>query len=695
MAPLTPLNNSSARKRRVASPGTGTNPPHVLRDTPIADLNLRGAFDTDQNRLKASVDDKRTTRDRKDVSLLSLPCEILEMVAFKLRGSEHILNFAVANRHVYNLVQKAMVRDLIVSRKHIKQVLGTLARRPDLLSIVTSVDLGDFGCGHGHDQGCSCLGKPNFDPDIAGFIGKTITSNSNNTVNWRDIRLSKYASGPVWRKQQAFFLDVLITLCPNIKAVAVELPQARAFSSVRPIPPTHMPPDPLPAPNPELMPVAPFQGPALQVMQQKLEALTIREDSRWKGPATLEILEAHDITWRNMGKHTITLAGFVRLKRLDIPMEVLGLPYTISFLDPRTTTSADGNETNETQIEANPRTKVLPLTLQYLHLRSCNKSTFAFLQRVNEVPIEDLGLKHIELFFQTGPQNAMNHCDAADEGRLNYLGVLMELRTKGVRVAFYVGPKEVHVDMHKGLTALSALSTFEVLRFSASPMLFAKLNLEASGSRRYLDLHSRLFLRHAPWHFHLLNSPSFCPQSWAKGAFFHGIKNTKWDPKVLDMKLNVRTIDPVKWTRRLRGKCEAKRHLPELLNLDNFQFSLRLERNTTQLLKEVSFPGVMGMTHNLQNGTYAQPTISTRNVKKKLYSVKDEVKGSKQGHWTDRKFQVLKKSSVKSLQREMIELRIESDHGNAVVAPVVAKDSKFSAAGWSGVSWKDSLGLSM
>jgi hypothetical protein len=563
MAPSTPPH--AARKRRVASPGSD-NTPQISRGTTISDPSLRDTCTGHSDRASPDRYGRgETTQDRKDASLLGLPCELLEMVASNLLRNKHIVNLALTNRHLHGIIRKTMVRQLVVSKKHVKSCVDMLARHPDLITCVTCITLGDFGCEH---EDYRCLGTSDFEPDVMELINTTITSNTISTITWDRIQRGKDVPGPVWHMQEAFFLEILTTLCPNLKSVTVELPAARQFSSGGPPQPVHMAPDNLPGLNQELTPVTPFQGSALQVMRQKLEALTIAEDTRWKGPPTLEFLERQDIPWRNMGKHTITLTGFSKLRRLDVPMEVLGHPCTLLFVDPTATAisttdlAAAGINTTRTH----PRTKVLPLTLRYLHLRSCNKMTFALLQKINEVPVAQLRLKHIELFSKTGLRDLVMQCDATDLGRFNYLQVLSDLNRKGTKVTFYTWHGEEALDIFQELASLSALSPFEVWRSSASHISSPTLNPAASEKRRIGDIGIRIFLRHAEHHMNLFNRATLDLRLWTHAAFFHGIKNTKWDLELLDRSKQLQPADPGDWEERPLGKREARWRLPVLLS---------------------------------------------------------------------------------------------------------------------------------
>jgi hypothetical protein len=274
-----------------------------------------------------------------------------------------------------------------------------------------------------------------------------------------------------------------------------------------------------------------------------------------------------------MGTHIITLANFSRLKRLDIPMDLLGHPNDIVFSNTCSLNVAkhdvaaimDGAITADKTL-AKLRSKVLPLTLQYLHLRSCNKWTFALLQKINEVPVEDLRLKHVELSFEPSPKNLLIQCDATDLGRLDYSRLLTDLHRKGTKITFYTGSQEVQVDMRKELEALSCLTPTEVWRCSTTHAPFSVWHPEASKKRHLLKMGFRYFLRHADHHSQLLNSPTFNLESWMQSAFFHGIRNSKWDPQLQDSKMKVQTIGSSGWNDRALGKRALKRRLLPILS---------------------------------------------------------------------------------------------------------------------------------
>ena len=568
MAPSTPP-NLGARKRRVASPSSGITLPHLPCEATIPEPSLMGSPAATPHHFKAHTEqDDRTRQHGKHVGLLDLPCELLETIAFELCGSQAVVELGLVNHRMNAVVRQATARKLIVSRQ-IKAFLEMLGHHPELISQVSHVDLGDFGCIH--HKTCFCLGTASLNEKVMKVIGREITTNTNTAVRWSHIRKDRRSSGGIWRAHQAFFINVLASLCPNIKSFTIELPEAIAFTSGRPPRPLNLAPHNLPSPNPELLPVAPFQGPALELMRQRLEVLTIAENTRWKGPATVEILEPQDLEWRNMGTHTITLAGFSKLVRLDIPMDALGRPHSIMFLDPNRPidairdSSADvGSPISGRKFKTweESRTKVIPLTIRYLHVRSCGKWTFAFLQRVNSVPVEHLKLKHIELFCNTGPEQLIALCNITDEDHFSYLELLKELACKGIKISFYTGPRESPIDMLQELLALSTISSMEIWRFALSRMPCTALNRKSSLKRRSSTISSRLFLRHVGCHFHLFNSPTFEATSWAQGAFFHGVRNTKWDPELRGPKAKVRSNS----SERAAGNCRITRRFPAMLS---------------------------------------------------------------------------------------------------------------------------------
>lgn len=415
------------------------------------------------------------------------------------------------------------------------------------------------------------MGSIRFDLSLWNFFYKKIVSNTSNAVNATHILRPKRTPESIWRPNQALFLDLLICLCPNIKSMTLELPEARPFDVPRPTLFSSLGSAHLPTINQNFKPVSPFQGAALQILQKKLQVLVIAEDSRWKGPRKLEVLTTpRDISRMHVGKHTITLPGFTKLRSLDIPMDILGHPQNVVFVDIADNTPAMGrsgaNENNDITAagQNSQHEKVLPLCIMYLRLRSCNELVFPLLQKINEIPVDKVKLKHIELFFKHSPRDSTTMCYAADGGQLDYPRILSDLTEKSVKISTYAGKNEKRFDMKKELAALSVLSPFEAWQSSIWSKQYSELDTEASSQRRSSVSGGRIFVRHANEHFRLMNSPTFRSKAWTDVAFFHGPKNTKWDSRITPRKPKLITIDPGNWNTRLRGKQNTKRRLPYL-----------------------------------------------------------------------------------------------------------------------------------
>ncbi|KAF1848731.1 uncharacterized protein K460DRAFT_427990 [Cucurbitaria berberidis CBS 394.84] len=576
--------------------------------------------------------------------LIDLPFELLYAIAKGLCGTNDILNLARVNKNVSRVTREALIKELVIPRNHIKKLLETLIKHPGLIEKVNSVNFRDYGCGH-HTE-CLCLGLPNFDPNTLKFLGKSIAVSTRGDVNWNEIRQGKRSSGPVWRKSNAFFMDIVISLCPNIKSITLELPEARAFDTGNPPRPVNLAPAKLPALNEELLPVTPFQGPALRLMQKNLEVLIILENSRWKGPAKTEMLRSpHDLPWRNMGRHTITLPGFAKLKRLDLPMDALGLPLSIRFLGPispalcaEAATKDSGKSHEDIAFHrAHSPFKILPNTLTHLHLRSCGRQTFALLQKVNEIPVQRLNIVCIELFFKTRPRTSIAQCYVADEGKLNYPLILTELADKGVKVAFYTGPTERLFDMHKELVGLSYLSPLEAWRFALSGRQFSELDTKASMRRRSSILSSQL----------LMNTPTFDGSCWASVVFFHGIRNTKWDPNIMPQV--VRRLQTLPGTNVDLAQFEF-----------NFQITVKLEVAPS----------------NIPHQERLQRSEKSKN-------------DPKRGRRTDNRMKKSNKESDQTLKQHVAKLRLADNVEMSALRHTLGYEhSKFDDRLWSCFNWK-------
>ncbi|KAL1794172.1 hypothetical protein ACET3X_007593 [Alternaria dauci] len=679
MAPTTSL-SSGPRKRRVASPGSGIKTPTLPREPAIPDTTPESPQDGQYSDTSVRSDnvDSHLLQNH---GLLSLPCELIEMIASNLLATTHILNLGRVNKRINGIVQQTIVRNLTISSRNIREFLEMLVGNAELTSKISSADFGDFGYSRRGEH--LYAGPMRIRLNFLETLRTAVAATTGRIIDWSPVKENNKPVGSVWKQDSAFFLNTLAICCPSIKSVTIQLPEARPFHSGQPPRPAHRAPSSFPALNPELLPVAPFQGPALKVFQAGLEALTISENTRWKGPPTVEILEPYNLKWRNMGTHIITLAGFSKLKRLDIPMDILGRPHDIVFSDTGSpsVTKHDGPASVDRgppvgKTLAELRSKVLPLSIQYLYLRSCNKWMFALLQRINEVPVEKLRLKHVELSFKSSPNNLLAQCDAVDLGRLDCVQLFADLDRKGIKVTFHTEPQRILVDMRKELEALSCLTTMEVWHYAVTHAPLSKWNLEASRKRRSLKMGFRYFLQHADHHSELLNSPTFDLESWTQGAFFHGTRNSKWDPQLRDSKLKVKTVGSDGWNERALGKRALKRRLSPLLNLDTYQFGFRTEQDLAPPPKEFRF---LGARFIVVHGTRAQSSNQHRDTAKIPRAHEEKPKRSKQIDHME--LVTHTKIEAHDLEDDIERLQLESGNN-------ISTCFQFNAALWASVKWQ-------
>jgi hypothetical protein len=375
-------------------------------------------------------------------------------------------------------------------------------------------------------------------------------------------------------------LDVLFALCPNIKTLKIGMPAAKLFDKNPPDVLPRPPNSALPMVNPTFEPVTLLQGMALQLARKNLRSLTVAQNNKWSGPRRHEILlSPSDINWRWAGRHVITLQGFNKLEHLDVPMDALGLPKMLDFKISddlrhskiRFMMAYGQNNGPVFHKEEEVTAKVLPLSLVSIQLRSCNERSFGFLQRFGEIPPES-HLKHIERYLDSCARASILRClENCSSHTPDFLVRITKLERMGIKVKFYTGSKEKLLDMQQELTRMVYLTPGEVALISLAGRQFSDLNRLAISRRRHSRLAQRIFTRHALDHFDLLNSTTFNAKHWIGSAFFHGAKNTKYDPNH-----NAKhATSPV--TTRPRARPMLKPRINRLFNLDNYKFTFLAE----------------------------------------------------------------------------------------------------------------------
>jgi hypothetical protein len=105
-----------------------------------------------------------------------------------------------------------------------------------------------------------------------------------------------------------------------------------------------------------------------------------------------------------------------------------------------------------------------------------------------------------------------------------------------------------------------------------------------------------MFMRHALAHFDLFNSSTFQAKHWIDSAFFHGAKNTKYDPD-----LGNNCTAPLMKTRP-GVHVMRKQQNNRVFDLDNFKFTLRVyptPRSDLPTEKKVWLFGKTDLLYNL------------------------------------------------------------------------------------------------
>lgn len=501
--------------------------------------------------------------------LLTLPHELLLQVAAQLQlcRSGALPNLACVNKRLYDIAKQAMAQNLVVHRCDIMSAINWLLQNRSLIAGVTSVDLSAPRTGHVPwcDDTASGIG---FTAETKEMLAKTIAESTHGTVSWQDLEDFSPAE---WRHPHVYngtqpsgwddtrwhLIDVLLCLCPNVHTITIQMP-AEKHQELIPDLDQHNRAYSLPKTNIWATPVAPFAGISLQQMRKKLESLTIAPHDSWVGLVKEEIhVRSETVHFRAYGRDVITLEGFEKLEHLDIPMELLGLPYNTLFQSigddipdtvsvPKGLVSESINNINSVDLAI----KILPLTLVWLQVRSCNQYLSHLLDLISSTPSKELRLKKLDLFLDTGARESINRWTLAQPTPANFFFRLASLRRSGIEITFYNEIGDRTINMLNALRLQFAMSN-ELLALAGNAISeeesvlaltrkqFSDLNERAVASRLSSRLGHQLFMRHALTHFDLLNRPSFDANCWRGAAFFHGVSNTKFDPS-----LGVKTTAP-------------------------------------------------------------------------------------------------------------------------------------------------------
>lgn len=213
----------------------------------------------------------------------------------------------------------------------------------------------------------------------------------------------------------------------------------------------------------------------------------------------------------------------------------------------------------------NVPTKVLPLSLQYLQLRHCNRATFGILLTIYSLHRDRLNLKHIDLFLQTCARTSICLFGLINLDLASFYTGLVGLGQKGVMVTFY-NTNGKTVDIYGELLALQHITFSDRTVASQADKQYSDFRMSAVKRRRTSPLERRLFARHGQSHFDLLNSTTFQGEKWADTAFFHGCKSMRWETAPEEDK---NSQDIIKYSRIVQ---KLKPNRKTFLDLSEFEF---------------------------------------------------------------------------------------------------------------------------
>jgi hypothetical protein len=462
--------------------------------------------------------------------LLSLPNEVQLNVASYLSGSNAMPSLTSVNKHIHSIVNSALARNIVIHEHKLSGAVDWLLIHEAIIASVITVEIRASQPNNEYTT-LSSLARTLLQRLIYPIDGRRNTSEQMRILrNLRDIRFQG--------NHQVGLISLLFTLCPNIKAIKIPAPAVKPANFPTLAAPT-LQVHPMPTANPDFHPVMPLEGVALEIMQGRLQSLTIIPRHDHIGPPKCEILHTQSQSQiRRFGNHVLTFQGFTKLEYLDVSMDMLGLPHNIQYQgadeEPRTHTVVHSRE-NINGVSVNQPilvpVKILPSSLTHLRLRSCNKNTFALLRRICRLAEPTSQVKQIDLYLGMTAREIIFLClGVYGNTHLHLLAIVRAAERRGTKVSFYSGENMKLIDMPQELTSMFTMGSAEAAMVALAGRQFSEVKKIAIARRPSSSLEHRLVMRHAITHFDLFNSETFDVHFWKGVAFFHGAKSTKDDP---------------------------------------------------------------------------------------------------------------------------------------------------------------------
>ncbi|KAF2646445.1 hypothetical protein P280DRAFT_464669 [Massarina eburnea CBS 473.64] len=429
-----------------------------------------------------------------------LPDELLLCIAAKLARNTDLRRLSLVNKKLKGIAQEALVKEVLMPPNGIIKLLDTLCGRSDLAKKVKSVDLGDYQfpavrspTGGINDERLSIF---NLDKSsLFRRLRSSIDETNGEGLFARIIAAIGKEQGAIWTPSHQYFLDILIALSPSLKELTIRLPERPGDPVQLLLLHSFLNSDS----SPTLDLVDPFQGPALQLLRERLRVLTLSS-------ATFKSLRTHNVTLRSMSQ----------LVRLSIPMDALIFP-TLEATDP---------------------VKALPSSLECIRIRPCNNNLVRWIPELasafsnREFP----KLQRLEMVFQSCLRSSLILIGHGTGVLAAFRNVMYRLRDNGLSFVTFRLDGTSAGDMIEELDAWSCLSDSESWWAATKGMQFSETvaRNDAGAPRKRTPAEIRFFIRGTHQRTRLRRICRFGPEgSWDETTITFG-KDKK--PKVDEKK---------------------------------------------------------------------------------------------------------------------------------------------------------------
>ncbi|KAF2007493.1 hypothetical protein P154DRAFT_614834 [Amniculicola lignicola CBS 123094] len=428
------------------------------------------------------------SRPRARCKISDLPPELRLSVAAKLQSNSDLCRLSLANKQFQDVAQDTLLKNLKLRGTTIRKVVKTLLDRPDLACKISHIDLGDYESEAGsalESFGASDLLKclqllksAVVDEDLRYWIVSTMVSQPGTAPP--GVRFGSYTHN------RTFFLAILVAVASCLMSLTIELPAVAPEDTVNLLSQA--------AQFDKQGYQAPFEGPVLAVLRNRLCHFNISEPARWKG----------------LAMHNLVLHDLDALTRLSVPLAALVRKNMI----------------------ANPPHQVLPSGLKHLELQvgADGQRFYSFVGELFFSIARRLfpKLRQIDAYFPFCPRSLINFVGYTDDvGMLEMVEeILQKLDMFGIGFATYFGKEKKLGDLGSELNARLELSDTEAwltaMRGEQYSTTLAR-QPDPIVRRKAMVLETRLSLKNPQDLGRLFSSPTLDLESLSNVRFFGGI----------------------------------------------------------------------------------------------------------------------------------------------------------------------------